>query len=135
MENLKKYFEAEKPKVEEKKGVSKWCAGLVLGVLTLLVLGWFYFQAWKKGKELAKLKHEKDKLEQHKAVDAALQKVSKNEALVEIFEQNIRELEKEIDKINVSLHTVEEEYNNAKNAINSISSWDDVDKHHADSNR
>lgn len=117
-----------KYKQENPSGWRKWIIGSVIAVLTLVVIAVFAFQAAMRGRELARLQHERDvaKEDLHQAqidaqlaankAEAANHNIAASAALARVVA-----LEDEIS-------VLEDEHNYNESLINSIRSWDDVDR-------
>lgn len=104
-----------------------WIAGLVTLVLFLIVVAIFAFQAWKSGKETARLLHEaavRDEAARTARVDAQL--AENASTAVELLEK-VDSLEEESELLREQASVEAERHTKALEQINSIASWDDVD--------
>lgn len=125
----KKKAQAEDPQTNvTKKTPWGWVVGLVVAVLIFFALAFLAWRAWKKGREIAKLKHELDlkKEEERKVkINAQLEKNNKERRKLE---SRAVSLTASVDKIKADLHRAEEERRLAHKTIDEITSWEDVDK-------
>lgn len=114
----------------DNKGTNRgWIGALVVGVFVILLTAVFGFIAWRRGKKLAKLLHEKAVSEEkhHQAqVDAQLAESDEafNDAISQAVEhqENITRLGQEADELKGQLDDV-------KKDLDDITSWDDVDRY------
>lgn len=119
---IKKY-QSENP-----TGWRKWVIGAVVAILVVVVVAVYAIQATLRGRELARLQSERDRAKEalHRAeVDKKLAanetEAAHHEMAAEVALSRVEEIETEIKQLE-STH----ETNQA--VINSIRSWDDVDK-------
>ncbi len=115
-------------KQKKQAGSGGWIAAVITGVLALIAIAVFAWQAWKAGKERAKLLHEKAvrEEEEHQArvdADLAEDQATKDSAL-----QVADELQKEVDRLQEEADHLEAERVRARETIERISSWEDVDE-------
>jgi uncharacterized membrane protein YhiD involved in acid resistance len=116
-------------KEKEEVGAGGWIGALIAAILVMIAAAIFGFIAWSKGKELAKLKHEKavSEEQEHQAnVDSviAVNEDIRRKALVKAAAA--REKTKELEKARVK---VEEDHREARKRIDEITSWDDVNSY------
>ncbi len=119
---IKKYKESNP------SGWRKWIIGSVVAILTLVVIGVFAFQAAMRGRELARLQHERDmaKEEVHRAqVNMTLAKqkeeAERHEAAADAAMDRVADVEEQIKEL-------ENQHSASESLIDSIRSWDDVDR-------
>lgn len=104
--------------------------GVILAfVLSFIAIGFFYFEAWRKGAEHARLQHEHDVAAQKAAMakidaEVAETKAKELEALREAAAQ-----EQRMSDIGRRLNEAELQHAEALNKISQIKSWDDVDSY------
>jgi len=127
LDQLLGVVQAHKQDENTQAGNGGWIAGLVVAVLALIAVAIFAWQAWQAGKETAKLLHEKavQKEAEHQALVNVLlanEQETKDNALaaVEVARDEIKRLEEEAVRL-------EETRQRARDAIDKISSWEDVD--------
>jgi len=121
--------------VQTKKETSKekgkswgWVVGLITAVLAFIGLAFAAWSAWKKGREIAKLKHKIDVDEEKKiqaGVDAA---VADNDEKQNKLLEKANELEHKIDESKLAIIRLEEERKSIHKKIDKITSWEDVDE-------
>jgi len=115
-------------KQKEQAGTGGWVAAGVALVLLLVGLAVYAWQAWKVGKEHAKLLHEKAVQEEagHQALIDASLALSKNEQAAAIAVAEAAYTRTVVlDGLRVEL---EEEHREVRERIDAIVSWDDVDR-------
>ena len=122
VEYIKKY------RAENPTGWRKWTIGVLVAILTVVVIAAFAIQAALRGKELARLQTERDaaKEAKHRAeVDQKLAKneeeAAKHEAAADLALARVQAIEEEI-------HQLQDQHKLNESIIDSIRSWDDVDK-------
>jgi len=127
--------------IEEKKHAAKeplaqtstakpwgWVLGLIAAVLVFVALAFAAWQAWKKGREIAKLKHERDKrLEEDRQakVNAELAKLESERTRYKLESEDIKEDIKEIDK---TLEDMEKARLAIHEKIKNVTKWEDIDE-------
>lgn len=119
----------EKKQVEKTGQSNNWVVTLVLSVFVVLLTAVFGFLAWRKGKEVAKLKHAAARAEEDKhqaSVDLALKE---NSDLRDAALQAAAAAEQEAQRLQEALAKANEEHAEAIRSLESIVSWDDVDRY------
>lgn len=105
-----------------------WILGIIVAVSVFVALAIAAYSAWKKGKEVAKLKHQidvdKEKREQAKA-DAA---VAKNEDERKKLEKEVEVILERIESNDLKIDKLKEGRDKRLKEINEVTSWDDLDK-------
>lgn len=102
---------------------------VLLGLVAIVAAAFLYYRAWKQGKELAKLQHEKDVLE-----EKSIQKVTKDkidqslEAISKLKQLEISNLNK-ISIVDLQLKKLDEERTKTKNEIESLETWSDINRY------
>jgi predicted Holliday junction resolvase-like endonuclease len=115
-------------KAKENAGSSSWISTIVVGVLALIAIAIYAYQALKAGKETAKLLHEKAVLEEdaHQAeVDERL--AESEEEKVQALE-SVESLKEKIQELEDAALEFEAKRVVAHKLIEKISSWEDVDE-------
>jgi len=116
---------------EESKASGKswgWVMGLIMAVIVFFALAYAAYTAWKKGKEIAKLKHkiDVDKEKQKQAeVDAELQKNAVEKARLQVEADN---LQKKIEKTQSEIEKIEAARKAEQAKIDKITSWEGMDE-------
>ena len=105
----------------------KWLIGLFVGALSLLGLAYAVWVQYKQGKELAKLKHEKDLAEEKLKQDEFNKKVAVHDLDIVESNKNIADSKKEIEELEVKLKKAEEDNKRISDEINAINDWDSSD--------
>jgi uncharacterized protein HemX len=105
-----------------------WVVGLIIAAVVFIGLAFLAWYLWSRGKELAKLRHEKDVAEEtkHQAeVQAGLTVLDeKREAL----ELEAYQAEGRIETLRMAIQRAEAERQAAHARLDTITSWDDVDR-------
>lgn len=105
-----------------------WVVGLVVAAVVFIGLSILSWYLWSKGKELAKLRHEKDVAEmaKHQAeVQAELTVLEEKRISLEV-EAKIQEGRVETLRMAIQRAEAERQATHAK--IDTLTSWDDVDR-------
>lgn len=130
LEDLKGVLGWVQRKKEDSKAKGKpwgWVMGLLAAVVVFIALAFAAYTAWKKGREIAKLKHKIDVDEEEKKqaeADAAIATVSTE---VNSLKAKAVRLDIEINDAKAEIKTLEEARVLANKKIDSITSWEDVD--------
>lgn len=117
----------KKHKESNPEGWRKWIIGAVVVVLTLLVIAVFAFRAAQHGKQVAALKHERDKLINEAIQSEVEAKLVASKEEQARHEQVATEALRQVDEIEEQITRLEDQHAANQNVINSIRSWDDVD--------
>ena len=123
--------------VEEKKAAAKatdtpatpwgWVAGLIIAVLVFVALAFVAWDAWKKGREIAALKHKVDLDEEKKAQAEADAQVAKAEEERKRLEGKAEALNTKIKSDKLKLVELEKERKAAHDKIDLVTTWEDLD--------
>lgn len=128
LEDLAEQLQAIKGREQESAGNTGWIGALTTGILVMVVTAILAYVAWKRGKELAKIKHEQAVQEEsrHQAqVDAQIASHEDDrQAALEVA----AEAEKRLEDLESRRRQVEEDHREARKRIDDITSWDDVDR-------
>lgn len=106
----------------------RWVVGLGIGAVVLFFIAFLTWRAFRQGRELAKLKHERDVGEQNKIRAEKEMLLEANERDISKYNAKVWELRGEIKRIDDGIEAVEEENRRAKESIDALQTWDDVDK-------
>jgi len=118
-------------KKEESKASGKswsWLIGLLAAVVVFIALAYAAYTAWKKGREIAKLKHKIDVDEEEKIqaeIDA--KKLHPLSNRINELAEKAKKLEAKVEKGKEEIRKLEEERKKLNNKIDKITSWEDVD--------
>lgn len=114
---------------KESTGPKKWVLALVGVALSGLLIASLYFILRRKGKELAKLKHDRD-LAAAKAESLELAaKTSKNTAIASKLLDNADRLRQEIQGLHEQMDVLESERKETHEKIDALRTWDDLDRY------
>lgn len=105
-----------------------WVVGLIVAVFVFVALAIMAWRAWKKGREIAKLKHQIDVDKEKKRqaeIDKELTRIEDKRADLEVEASRIQD---RIDETKEKIAEAERERQAAHEAIDKVSSWEDVDR-------
>ena len=115
-------------KAKEQSGSGAgWIGAAIAGILGLIGIAIFAFQAWKSGKELAKLKHEKAVREEEEHQAKVDIEIATNEDERQKAIQEADGAGKRIEALELERQRLEGEHREHRERIDAIASWDDVD--------
>jgi len=136
-EEVRKTLEGILAIVEKKKSEAKaagdtskpwgWVVGLILAVLVFVALAFAAWQAWKKGREIAKLKHKIDTDEEKKKQAEINAEVAESEKKQKELEKEALTLKVKIDNNKNKIKWLEKERKEAHLKIDTVTSWEDLD--------
>ncbi len=118
-------------KKEESKKSGKpwgWVTGLIAAVVVFIALAFAAYTMWKKGQEIAKLKHKIDVDEEAKKQAKVDAKLQKNVLERENLKKEAANLQANINKNTADIAKAELDRKEEQAKINRISSWEDVDQ-------
>jgi septal ring factor EnvC (AmiA/AmiB activator) len=132
------------PKIEDFKGVLgwvqkkkeesqaqgkpwSWAMALIAAVIVCIALAYAAYVAWKKGREIAKLKHKIDVDEEKKKAAEADAKIEKNKVKAAELEVEAARLTNLINEGKKQIKETEEERKKLHKKIDTITSWEDLD--------
>ena len=124
LDKLKGFVETKKE--SKKDGKAGWITGIIVFLVALIGIFVFAWQANRKAKELARLRHEKNKREIEQKNAEVQVKVDENDKKSEELKKQIGDLRTEIHKADVAIEQAKEARRLDQEAINSITSWNDV---------
>lgn len=104
-----------------------WVVGLILAAIIFFALAFVAWQAWKKGKEIAKLKHKIDVDEETKRQAEVDAKLTSLEEKRKRLEEDARTLTVEIEEAKTKVAKLETERREAHATIDAVTTWEDVD--------
>jgi uncharacterized protein (DUF3084 family) len=115
---------------KDKKDTKGWAikATTVAVILGVLLVASYLFKAFFASKQLAKLLHEKDVLEERKHLKQSEAKQKKLEADRTKVKAEIKEIDKKLEGLDEDSERANTYMNDALYAINRIKDWDDVEK-------
>lgn len=101
--------------------------GLALSV-AMIIIGLLSFRAWKNGKKMAKLLHEKAVAEEKEVQAAANALIADSEEKKKAAAKQVELLRQKILKINEALKETESIYEQSKETITEIKTWEEFDR-------
>jgi len=105
-----------------------WVVGLIVAAVVLIGLSILSWYLWSKGKELAKLRHEKDVAEMEKHTAEVQAELTVLEDKREDLQTKALECESKITELSIMIEKTEAERQAAHAKIDTLTSWDDVDR-------
>jgi predicted nucleic acid-binding Zn-ribbon protein len=118
-----------KKEESQKNGTSwSWVTAAIAALLAFIGLAFAAYDAWKKGREIAKLKHEKDVAEEAKQKAEIEVKLTAEAELQKARQLLISNIEKTIVGLEVQIAEAEKERQAIHAKIDQVTSWDDLDK-------
>jgi septal ring factor EnvC (AmiA/AmiB activator) len=116
-------------KQPQRSAAGGWVTGLVVAAIAMLVVGALYFRAWRQGRKLAKLLHEKDVAEQEVARKKAADRVKLNNEEAMKLEAEIEATEKDIAVLDSELNAASARKTRTDETIDALRNWRDVDRY------
>jgi len=135
LEEVKKKLDGLLGVVQTKKEESQksgtpwgWVAAAIASILAFVGLAFAAYDAWKKGREIAKLKHEIDVQEEMKIQAEIRVKLATEEKLQKAQTLIVEQLAKQIAQTKAQILLVEQERQAVHAKIDKVTSWADIDK-------
>lgn len=122
VEYIKKY------RAENPTGWRKWIIGSIVALLTVVVIIGFALQEAQRSQELARLQTERDIAKEAKHRAEVNQKLAENEAEAAQHEAAADLALERVQVIEEEIKQLETQHELNKSILNSIRSWEDVDK-------
>ena len=129
MTQLESWVKSQGEKQPKRSKSWSWISGLLIAAIAMLAMGFAYFRAWKQGRELAKLKHEKDVAKQELERKKVSDLVTEREKAQAAKWVTIREAEDKVTAIDVALKVLDEKKVRTHETIKALRDWDDVDRY------
>lgn len=104
-----------------------WVVGLILAAIIFFALAFLAWRAWKKGREIAKLKHQIDVDKEKKRQAEVDAKLTSLEEKRKRLEEDARSLEVDIKEAKDEVAKLETERREAHATIDAVTTWEDVD--------
>jgi len=134
LEEVKKKLDGLLGAVQTKKEESQssgspwgWVTAAIAAVLAFVGLAFAAYDAWKKGREIAKLKHEIDVQEEMKIQAEIRAKLTTEEQLQKSQKMVADQLSKQIEQTKAQILLVEQERQAIHAKIDKVTSWADID--------
>lgn len=114
---------------QKKRGVPwKWIAGFGVAIVSLIALAGLSFILWRKGREIAKLKHERDITKQNEKRAIAQAQIEENNKKIDKLRAKASDLNVRISEIDIKLEEVKKSATIAEEKIHALKNWEDVDR-------
>jgi len=105
-----------------------WLIGLIISLVVFVGLAIVAFQAWKKGREIAKLKHQIDVAEENKKKAELETALAESEEKQKKLQETATKITDNINNMKKEIAGLEKERLKKNEDIKRITSWEDVDK-------
>lgn len=128
VEKIANWAKSQGEKQEDRSSPWAWVVGLVVAAIAAVAIGYAGYKQRKKGKELAKLKHEKDVAEKLKEERKIIDATTSSATLGAKMRKDIEILDDKLSSLNEEIKAVEDEQETTNETINKLSNWRDVDK-------
>lgn len=116
----------DKNKQPTKGGGKSWLGTLIIIAVVLVGVAVWSWLSWRQGRELAKLRHAKNKARITQETAIVKAQVAENDAAVKKQMQLFDEAEKKLKTIEAAIKAEEKQYAADMRAIDSIRSWRDA---------
>ena len=126
--NLLKTVEANRVPDDEKKTASpkSWISAIIIFFVVMIAVLVFAYVSTRNSKELARLRHEKNKRDIMAKNKEAMSSVEKNDVAIAEHEVAIETLHKEMDGIDAEIAKIEHARKMDHKAIELITRWRDI---------
>jgi septal ring factor EnvC (AmiA/AmiB activator) len=121
------WVQQKKEESQEKKEPWGWVTALLVTILAFFALALAAYDAWKKGREIAKLKHELDVKEEEKTQAEISAAIARQDQIQKAQKELAANLEKQIEKTKSQIEVVEQERKDIHVKIDKITNWSDLD--------
>lgn len=115
-------------KQEDRRGSWGWITGLAVTVVAIIGAAFVAYRSWKQGKELAKLKHEKDVAEAEKHRGEVASMVTSSEVRAAVWRKKGSEAEERLKKIDENLKGLEKDATRTQQELEALKNWRDLDQ-------
>lgn len=105
-----------------------WVTAAIASLLAFVALAFMAWDAWKKGREIAALKHKVDVDEELKKQAEINAKISTEQHKVDAQQVYAKEMEKQIDSVKKEIAEIEKERLLIHEKIDKVTNWNDLDK-------
>ena len=134
MEEVKKKLDGLLGIVQQKKEESQssgtpwgWITAAIAAILAFVGLAFAAYDAWKKGRELAKLKHEADAMEEARIQAEIAAKLSTEDQIQRSQSLAAEQFSKQVEQLKEQIRSIEQERKDLHSKIDKVTSWVDVD--------
>ncbi len=124
---LLNWVKGQGSKQKERSGPWKLISGLFVSAIAMAGLAFMYYRSWRQGKEIAKLKHERDVANQKKRSAALEFKVTTNKLKEAALRKKRLEASQREKKLNKVLKGLEKNETKNRNEIANLQNWRDID--------
>ncbi len=134
LDKLTGWVKGQGKKQQSRKAPWAWITTLLVGAVALFAVGFMYWRSWKQGRALAKLKHERDVVEQNKARAEVTDAMAVNEKKIRTHSLEIERSKHRIKRLDVDLGKITDETIETHEKIDLLKNWRDVDRYLDDNN-
>lgn len=103
-------------------------AAAAIGAVAAIIIAILSFRAWKTGKKMAKLLHEKAVTDEKAEQAVADAMIAESEAEKQAAQAEIDKIREKLAGIAEAMQEAEQTYEQAKETIHEIKTWDEFDK-------
>ena len=129
VDKLTVWVKGQGGKQQERRAPWSWVAGLAVAAVAMLAVGFMYWRAWRQGKELAKLKHERDVTKQTAARAELADRVTIREEEANKLLEEVVEADRRIVEIDRNLRETADAKTRTDEDIDALKNWRDVDRY------
>jgi hypothetical protein len=133
VDKLSGWIKGQGDKQSKRKSPWKWVTGLLVGAVALFTIGFMYWRAWKQGRELAKLKHQRDVADEEKKQAKITEAMAANDAKASLHSLEAKKAELKVEKIDMELRNIEHDKRITNSEIGNLKNWRDIDGYLSDS--
>jgi len=105
-----------------------WVMAVIAAVIVFVTLAFAAYEAWKKGREIAQLKHQLDKEAEARLQAEIDAKVTAEQEQQRAFQAQVVEHQKKIDTLTKEIVVLEDKRRAENQKIDKITSWEDLDE-------
>lgn len=113
----------------EKKSSKGWIFAVIAAILAAVAIAILYWRLRRRGKELAKLKHERDVTAELEIQAQVAAEVAENSAQVEAALERVDEANLDLAIIEQEIRDVEARQEHTAGVIHALRTWEDVDRY------
>ena len=129
LDKLTSWVKGQGEKQQNRKAPWAWVTTLIVGAVALLAVGFMYYRSWKQGRELAKLKHERDVREEEAVQAKVAEGMAVTDRQIAEHKVEVRRTESRLERLDQELEKITNEATATRFVIDALKNWDDVDRY------
>lgn len=129
LDKITGWVKGQGEKQQDRKAPWNWITGLIVGVVALVAVGLMYWRSWKQGRELAKLKHERDVNEQERERAEVTKAMAINQKKIHTHSIEVQKAKNRIREIDEFIDEEEDKKAETCEKINALKNWRDLDRY------